>query len=184
MFSVGSVGTVDPRDINKVVFAGSIVQLGFGVGGLESSAARMAPAARTIAFPHVTATIRYGVPPEGLSGSVLGNLALKLRYRDGDGRVVATLIEVAVPPARPGEPGTVVESPLLQFDSSDPDFGGSWVGFRTHVAQLPIPSDLSEHVIDFDNNLYYIALSLTGPEFIIGYPPAVSAIEIVGRTSD
>jgi hypothetical protein len=178
---VGSVGTVDPRDISKVVFAGSIVQLGFGIGGLETAATSGAVAARVTLFPEVTATIRYAVPPEGVTGVALGELALLLRYRDGDGRVVATLTEVAVPPARPGEPTTVAETPLLQFDSADPSFGGSSQSFRTHVAQLPVPSDLSGHILDFGQNDYYIALSLTGPEVPFRQPPAVSEIGIVGR---
>jgi hypothetical protein len=183
MFSVGSVGAVDPRDVGKVVFAGSIAQLGFGIGGLEPLVAASA-AARVIALPEVTATIRYGVPPEGVIGKELRDVALQLRYRDGNGRVVATLIEVAVPAAAPGEPGNVAERALLQFDSADPSYGGSSGSFRTHAAQVPLSSGLASHVLDFDQNVYYISLTLTGPEVVIGHPPAVAAIEIVGRQLD
>jgi hypothetical protein len=127
----------------------------------------------------VTATIRYGVPPDGLGGVGLGALGLQLRYRAGDGQVVATLIEVAVPPGSPGEPTTVTETPLLEFDSTQ--FDAAQGGFLTHIATTGVDSPDARHVLEFGPNVYYIALSLTGPEFVLGHPPAVSSIEIVGR---
>ena len=160
MYSVGSVGTVDPGDASKVVFAGSVVQLGLGIGGIEPARANNPEA---IVRPSVTATIRYGVTPDS-DGAELGSLMLVLRYRPGDGRVFATLIEVPILLFDPNDPGIVTETALLQFDSAE--FAGS-AGFQTKLVGGPT-GPTPNHVLDFRNNVYYIALLLTRPEFVVG----------------
>lgn len=175
MYSVGSVGAVDPGDISKVVCGGSVIQLGRGIGGLEPPAAVSGPeaAAPAIGFPRVTATVRYSVPPD-VRGE-LGGLMLVLRYRSGDGHVAATLMEVATLLEVFDDPGSVTETPLLKFDSAEFDASNR---FQTKSVGGPTGPNPS-HVIDFSTNVYYVALSLTGPEFITGQPPAVSVIELV-----
>jgi hypothetical protein len=178
LFRAGSTGIVDPRDAAKVVFAGSIVQLGVGVSGLEE-VAKEAFAAHAPAFPQTSATIRYDVPPEGVDGRTVGDLALQLRYRDGDGRVVATLTEVAVGEGS-GQPGTVSERSLLTFDSASGNYGSASNNFRTHRSELGPGDPEAGHQIDFGSNVYYVVLVLSGPEGLVGQPPAMSSIAIVG----
>jgi hypothetical protein len=180
MFSVGSVGIVDPGDSGKVVCAGPIIQLGAGIGGLEPVVAE-APAAvaARVSVLQTAATIRYPVPVEEPAvSSVLGLIALQLRYRSGDGRAIATLMEVAVPPGGPGDSGTVSERPLLQFDSSTS--GAASVFFQTANAHLPRDSALYDYRLAFGPNVYYVSLTLTGPAFVAGQPPAVAAVELIG----
>ena len=86
METVGLFGTPDPGDASKVVFSGSVVQLGLGIG--TTAPVAEPSAARVIIFPTVTATLRYAVGSEGVDQESLNNLELLLRYRDGDGRVV------------------------------------------------------------------------------------------------
>src|SRR5262245_20791561 len=118
MFSTASVGTIDPQDVGKVVVAGPIVQLGYGIGGLEPPREGIASAAR-VSRPLTSATIRYHVPPEAPAyGSYLGAIGLQLLYRDGDGEVAATLMEVTVPDERSAPNPAVIERPLLQFESA------------------------------------------------------------------
>jgi hypothetical protein len=183
MFWVASTGVVNPADAHKIVCMGSIVQLGASIGGLESEAAVAPPAGGQAAapFPQTSATLRYNVPPEGLQLSEVGAWELMLRYRNGNGRVLATLMEVDVPEGGPGQPDTVVERPLIGFNSSDPGFGGASPFFRTH--RSGVPESPSTHTIDFGQHVYYISVTLSGPEVVVGVPPAVSSIQIVGITA-
>ena len=158
--SVGSVGTVDVADIGKVVFDGPIVQLGHGlappmVGGL----------ART--RPQVSATIRYGVTPEGFGPArIVAALELWPRFRQGDGRVVATLIEVNI--------NSGVETTLITFDSVPFGAGGP---ASFHVGQAA--SDGSQHELNFSHCAYYVSVSLSGPEGpALGTPPAVATLQL------
>ena len=96
---------------------------------------------------------------------------------------MATLIEVAVP-FGPEAPGYITETPLLRFDSQSPDFGGPSNNFRTQNTQVDTNSNQAQHQFNFDGNIYYIALTLSGPEFVLHYPPAVAAIEIIGRQNE
>jgi hypothetical protein len=68
----------------------------------------------------------------------------------------------------------VTETALLQFDSAH--FERS-AGFQTKLVGGPT-GPTPNHVLDFTNNVYYIAVLLTFPEFPSGIPPAVSAIQL------
>jgi hypothetical protein len=171
MYSAGSVGTVDPADAGKVVFAGSVAQLHGGrVGGTEPARANNP---EVIGGPEFSAAIRYDVTPE-YDGAELGALMLVLRYSPGDGRVVATLTEVPILLFDPHDPGTVTETALLQFDSAEFDASA---GFQTKLVGGPT-GPTPDHVLDFRNNVYYIAVLLTLREFPTGVPPSVSAIQL------
>jgi hypothetical protein len=171
MYSAGSVGTVDPADAGKVVFAGSVAQLSPGrVGGAEPAQANNP---EVILSPDFSATIRYEVTPDS-DGAELGALMLVLRYSPGNGRVFATLTEVPILLFDPHDPGTVTETALLQFDSDEFDRSA---GFQTKLIGGPT-GPTPNHVLDFRNNVYYIAVLLLLPEFPTGLPPAVSAIEL------
>ena len=105
--SAGSAGTVNIADIGKVVFANSVVQLqGIDLVFNQPTPLADLPAVQT------QAVIRYGVTPvEGvLNGQELG---LKLRYRDGSGRVVAVLIQVDI--------ASGTETRTATFDSEAPN---------------------------------------------------------------
>jgi hypothetical protein len=179
MFSVGSVGIVDPGDTGKVVCAGPVVQLGVGIGGLEPPVAGAGDAvAARVSVLQTAATIRYPVPAEEPAlSSVLGLIALQLRYRSGDGRVIATLMEVAVPPGGTGDPGTVSERTLLQIDSASL---AASAFFLTANAHLPRDSALYDYQLAFGPNVYYVTVTLTKPAIVIGQPPAVAALELIG----
>lgn len=158
--SAGSAGTVDVADISKVAFANSVVQLQ-GVDLVVNQTPELA------AFPAVQtqAVIRYGVTPVqwALTGVELG---LRLRYRDGSGRVVAVLIEVDI--------ATGIEKAATNFDSQAPGLTPS-NAFRV---SLPGPGT----VLDFTDHAYYVELTLTAssrPPIPILFPPKVSVIQLV-----
>jgi hypothetical protein len=179
MLTVASIGAINPQDISKVLIAGSVVQLGSDIVGVESAEADAAFAVHLPVLPPISATVRYDVAPEGVTGQ-LGGLVLQVRYRDGNGRVVATLIEVDRSNPGPEHPdsGTVREQALLQFDSANPDVGGPFTSFRTGVVSHAVFGDpLSSHEMDFGRNAYYIALTLSGPGLVVAaHPPAVSTL--------
>jgi len=183
VLTVASIGVINPQDITKVVVAGSVVQLGAGIVGVESAAADVALAVHLPAALPISATIRYDVPSEDVAGHKLGDLTLQIRYRDGDGRVVATLIEVdrANPVTEPPDPGTVREQALLQFDSANVSAPpGPFTSFRTRMVGLPVGDPLFDHVLDIDSNAYYIALTLSGPGVVVAvHPPAVSTLGLI-----
>ena len=173
--SVGSVGTVDLADTSKINFSGSVAQLGRSIGVVEPAPVATAALAGGVTRPKITATIRYGVTAFGLDGFALGDFNLRLRYRDGDGQVVATFIEEPIP-VGPTDPGTVVENSLIRFDSTSASFGGPSNVFRTHDAKAA--TGQFKHLISFTGNVYYVDLVMTAPAIQLGQAPAVSAIEI------
>jgi hypothetical protein len=179
MVTVASIGAINPPDISKVVIAGSVVQLGVGVGGVETEVAEAATPVHPI--PQLTsATLRYDVSPEGIDRNKLSGLGLQVRYRDGGGHVVATLIEVDVPAPRGADSGTVTERPLLTFDSAGGDFGGPFTSFVTKIEALDSGLPLGDHVMDFSSHAYYITLVLIGPAVAVAaHPPAVSSLGLI-----
>jgi len=158
--SAGSAGTVNIADIGKVVFANSVVQLqGIDLVITQPTPLAGLPAVRT------EAVVRYGVTPvEGaLNGQELG---LKLRYRDGSGRVVAALIQVDI--------ASGTETRTATFDSGAPGFT------RSNAFQVNGPG--LGTTLDFSNNAYYVELTLTGsahPPMPMLFPPKVSVIQLV-----
>jgi hypothetical protein len=167
MYYVGSAGTVDPGDIAKIVCADGVIQLGQGVQGIK-------PAAEEIPMPQTTVTIRYAVPP-GPDSPQLGDEMLVLRYRPGSGHIVAVLNEVPLLYADLADPGTVVETTLLEYDSAK--FKASNVFLTNSVGGPTYPNP--QHVLNFAENAYYISVSLTAPELVVGIPPAVAAVGLV-----
>jgi hypothetical protein len=176
MVTVASTGVINSPDTSKVVIVGSVVQLGVGIGGVEPEVAEAAIPVHPI--PQLTsATLRYDVAPEGIDGNQLGGLGLQVRYRDGSGHVVATLIEVDAPFPATADSGTVTERTLLQFDSASPAFGGPAASFRTRMATLATASPFFDHEMDFGSHAYYITLVLIGPAVAVAaHPPAVSTL--------
>src|SRR5262249_31809015 len=114
MLTVASIGAINPQDISNVVVAGSVVQLGPSIVGVESAETDAAVAVHLPALPPISATIRYDVASEGVAGHTLGQLTLQVRYLDGNGRVFATLIEVdrGNPVPEPPDSGTISEQAL------------------------------------------------------------------------
>jgi hypothetical protein len=167
--SVGSAGTVDVRDLGKVLFAKSVVQLGPGIAPPVLSTKATRTKAVKAAGTNVTATIRYGVTQEGFGGILeAGLVELNLRYRDGDGRVIASWIEVAI--------ATGVETTLIKWDSTSfglapsPNFQ---VRFATNTGIL------ARRRLNFRDNAYYVSLSLSALKgsVVLANPPAVSVIQ-------
>jgi hypothetical protein len=97
--TAGSAGTVDVADLTKVVFYGSVVQLGQAAPTIENSTP---DAEEQIVVDGVQeqAVIRYNVTPvDGLFPSAQSPApayTLTLRYRVGEGRIVAKLIQVGI----------------------------------------------------------------------------------------
>jgi hypothetical protein len=158
--SAGSAGTVDIADLGKVVFDKSIVQLqGFD---LVVGAANAAQPPVVSPFPVTRAVIRYGVTP--VEGVLLGGYALRLRYRDGAGQVVAHLIQVDI--------ASGTETPVASFDS----------GLFPRRNDFRVNTGGSSATLDFENNAYYVELTLTAahnPVTPVLFPPKVSVVQLV-----
>ncbi len=160
--SVGSVGVVDNASTGKVVFIGSIAQLGLGIigPGLPVSAP-MEERIRVIGLPTVSATIRYPVHEADLGDQPPGVWDLTVRYRDGNGSVIVQLIQVTL------EDGA--EAAVINFQSG--------VGynrsnnFHNQISQGTFGTN-------FENNAYYVAVTMTGPAIEIGIPPAIQLMQI------
>jgi hypothetical protein len=176
MFStVGSAGIVDPGSTAKVVFSNSTVQLATGDGVL-------APSRLT---PQASATIRFPISPADMPQVQVQEMQLNINYRLGNGRVEATLWEVAywLHPA-----GVVSEAALLKFTSDGDDAGiqtpNEFVSSaQPHDVVGPTTFPPGNHVCDSTKNAYYITLTLTqpGPERTtppVLVAPAVSAMWI------
>jgi hypothetical protein len=163
--SVGSVGVLNSSDAGKVLFTGSIAQLGIGVVGPQPSAAAHVEEPRIeermIGFPTVAATLRYPVQEVDLGDSGPGAWNLTVRYRDGNGSVVVQLMQVAL--------ATGVETLCVTLQSG--------VGRNRSNS---FHDELSQGTFrtDFRNNAYYVAVTLTGPAFEIGIPPAIQLMQI------
>ncbi len=95
------------------------------------------------------------------------NLTLRLRYRDGDGWIVARLVQVNLE--------TGAESQLVHFDSRGFDVYGN----EEFVVKSLGASYTGE--LDFVGNAYYVELTLSAlvsPIRPLPYPPAVSIIQL------
>lgn len=163
--SVGSVGVMNSSDASKVFFAGSIAQLGIGiVGPLPSPAAQIEEPRieeRLIGLPTTTATLRYQVQEADLGDSGPGVWNLTARYRDGNGNVVIQLMQVSL--------ATGVETLCVTLQSG--------VGYNR---SNNFHNEISQGTFrtDFRSNAYYVAVTLTGPAFEIGIPPAIQLMQI------
>jgi hypothetical protein len=162
---VGSAGVVNPPDLGKVIFNNSIVQL----VGLNGASQVNGPATEArIDGETVTATIRYGVVAvEGLYAGYYNparSFALALRYRSGQGYVVARFIQVTL--------NDGLESPLLTFDSRLVPPGNEFQQQYSNWQLVPV---------EFVTCAYYVELTLTGPGGVVVplYPPGVSALSLL-----
>jgi hypothetical protein len=158
--SVGSVGVMNNTDAGKVVFIGSIAQLGVGIGGATTGSVGPRIEER-IGLPTVTATLRYPVQGTDLGNQAPGVWNLTVRYRDGNGSVTVHIIQVA---ADTGEERAVA---TLQ----------SGVGFNRSNS---FHNEISQGTFgtDFERNTYYVAVVLTGPAIELGVPPAIQLMQI------
>jgi hypothetical protein len=177
--TVGSAGTVDVADLNGVVFSGSIVQLGLPEPTQIGPSTADAEERIVVDGTQEQAVIRYNVTPvDGLFPTAQSNPVgpvynLTLRYRVGEGRIVAKLIQVGI---LTGE-----ETTLINWDTASAIFlpeGNSW-----HTSDLGANSYVGS--LDFASNAYYIELTLSAVVGLIPlkYPPAVSVIQLRDETS-
>ena len=161
--SVGSVGAVNPADIGKIVIIDSVAQLGPGLGGVETAPASAAQHAERIRIPKESATLRYPVFQGDLGDNRPGAWKLRVRYRDGDGSVLVQLMEVVV--------STGIQTMRLELDSTQGYNPSNTFHVQDSIGSLP--------AIDFNNNVYYVVVTLTGPEFRVGIPPAIQAMQLL-----
>lgn len=160
--SVGSAGTVDLADLDKVVFDNSIVEL-IGITPVIFESRHLAISTAPI-LTHIRAVVRYGVTPVDGITNPNSQLAygLTLRYRDGAGQVTARLIQVEI--------ATGTETPLVNFERHS----GKTVFQVDHEFG-------SFGELDFVNNAYYVELTLAAaanPLRPLLFPPAVSVIQL------
>jgi hypothetical protein len=159
--SVGSTGVANSADLNKIVFIGSIAQLGVGIAGTAGSASARIEERIGIVVPTETATLRYPVREQDLGDQAPGVWDLTVRYRDGNGSVTVQLIEVALE--------TGIEKMVAIFQSG--------VGynrsnsFHNQLGQATFGTD-------FERNAYYVAVVLTAPSIELGVAPAIQLMQI------
>jgi hypothetical protein len=175
--TVGSVGVASSADQSKLLLFKSVVQLGPGTGvivarpsehvGVPVSSDPSGGPAFTRPGTFVSALIRYGVDVSR-DALVTGVGGMRIRYRDGDGFVIAQLWSVDF---HTGE-----ESVLLGFDSR---FNGTAKdSFQTKIS---LTKDGGPIVVSGVNVAFYIQLTLAvfhPVEVPVAFPPAVSAIEL------
>jgi hypothetical protein len=173
--TVGSAGTVDEADVNKVFFDRSIVQMGNVIGGNQPTASTSA----LIMQQTQSATIRYNVTPvEGLfavkppcftqTGTECPGIQLKLRYLASGSvaRVVANLIEVDL--------ATGAEVTRLSFDSRA---FASAIGYQVQSVAQCGPS-IPRHPFDFENKAYYVEAKLTTSAIVGGIAAGIQIIKV------
>lgn len=194
-FCPGSLGIADPGNVSKVVFEGAVARLASEVvapgGGISRTEVEAHATAAAPVGEQVSTTIRYPVP-DRFGQAELGLWAIIIRYRDGDGRVVAKLMETSIPQGLSNNTPSSSRA-LLTFDSAElgsdgfgPIFGPPEPYFRTHQRGLDDtdpPSPLWNYTPDPGANIYYLEVTLTGRLFGGPYPPAVAAIGIAGITT-
>jgi hypothetical protein len=175
--TVGSVGIASAADQSKLLLFNSIVQLGPGTGVIVGGAAEsegISTSSRP-SEPHlqvlgnvINAVIRYGVdvPRETLAGTA----AMRIRYRDGNGIVLARLVTVDF--------ASGAESTLIAFDSRS--FGAPKSTFQTRFAT---PAQGGPIVVPSENVAFYIEVTLSlferiGVPVLVAFPPAVAAMAL------
>jgi hypothetical protein len=162
--SVGSSGVANSSDLNKVVFIGSIAQLGVGIGGSIGGTAgsASAPIEERIGIPTERATLRYPVHEADLGDdAAAGVWDLTVRYRDGNGSVTVQLIQVSVQ--------TGMETGLVILESG--------VGYNRFNS---FHNEISQGTfgVYFERNAYYVAVTLAAPVIELGVAPAIQLMQI------
>jgi hypothetical protein len=159
--SVGSVGIANSADLNKVVFIGSIAHLGVGIGGSAGSASARIEEGIGIPIPTETATLRYPVHEVDLGDHTPGVWDLTARYRDGNGSVTVQLIQVAA--------DTGMETAVVTLQSGA-GFNRS-NSFHDEISQGTFGTN-------FEENAYYVAVTLAAPIIELGVAPGVQLMQI------
>jgi hypothetical protein len=168
--SVGSAGTVNPPDAGKVVLVGSLVQLG-AMGGVINPSEGTAVARTFGSGPETQAVIRYNVTAvDGIFGSTpVFSAYLGILCRRGSGQIAARLVQVSLPPTDTNV-SSVVETTLVQFQSGQPNAAA----FALEESQGSFGG-----VFDFENNAYYVELTLSASGNVVSEdPPAVAVLQI------
>ena len=169
--TVGSDGTVDERDTNKVFFDHSIVQMGHLPANQTTGKKRAAILPQT-----QTSVIRYNVTPvDGLfaptqqpcrPGRNCSGPQMTLRYlaAGNSARVVANLIEVDL--------GTGVETTRLTFDSRKFDLSDRYQVQGGSIGCDPLVR------FDFTRKAYYIEATLAGNALLANSAAGIQVIKI------
>jgi len=183
--TVGSAGTVDEADTDKVVFDHGNVSLKGVLSSTNTTQAAQSQdlagseqeAATNISIPQrtVKAVIRYNVTAvDGLFtdafGNQLGSYAMTVRFRDNGGRaqVLARLIEYDL--------ATSAETVRLSLDSNQ---FPAQNGFQTQGVNACFPN----WRFDFQNKGYYVEatlISVAPLDVVLTGDPAVGMIQISG----
>lgn len=111
--------------------------------------------------PKVTARIRYPVQQAGLGNQNKGVWQLNVRLRDGDGDVLIELIRVII--------ATGDEHKIFIMESG--------VGFNRSETFHNIKG-LAEFALDFNANVYYVVVTLSGVRNPLWTPPAVQLMKL------
>jgi hypothetical protein len=114
--------------------------------------------------PQISAVLRYPVSQADLTSFNRGVADIQVRYRDGAGTVLVNLIQVSLT--------TGEETALLGLDSRDYTPQNDFHVQFSPNTQFP--------GVDFQNNAYYVALTLTGPGGpVVTTQPAVHIMQIL-----
>ena len=177
--TVGSAGTVDEADVNKIEFNKSSVQLK-GSGPIVVQPILKAEAATEtrgtaatpeaiITLPSESAVVRYNVTPvDGLFtaspyGTGYNALGMTVRYLAIQGRVIVRLVEVDV--------FTGAEVERMKFDSSTQPAAN---GYVTRGIGFPLPN----WRFDFTQKAYYIEATLSRSSLVAGGSAGVAIVKL------
>ena len=169
--TIGSAGTVDETDVNKVFFDRAAVQMGRVLVVATGGSKR-----RGLVSTSQSAVIRYNVvPTDGLftrigqcnPGDDCPGIALRVRFLDTGAvaRVLVRLIEVDM--------ATGQETIRMTFDSNVPSIAPS------NNYQEKAKSECGRNWgFDFKKKAYYIEGTLTGSAISIGVASGIQAVKI------
>lgn len=152
---------VNTADISKVTFLGSVAQLGV-IGNIGTEPIETAhKLERRPIRPTQTATIRYPVQEPDLGDQRPGVWDMTVRYRDGDGQITISLMQVNL--------ATGTESLLVTLESGDGYNRSN--NFHDEISQ-------GTFGLTFSENVYYVVVTMTGPAEFISVPPAIQLMQI------
>lgn len=178
--TVGSAGTVDEADVNKIEFSKSFVQLKGsspiviqGVAKAEATTTESRDTKATseaiISLPTESAVVRYNVTPvDGLFtaspyGTGYNALGMTVRYLAVQGRVVVRLVEVDV--------YTGLEVERMKFDSATQPATN---GYVTRGVGYPLPN----WKFDFVQKAYYIETTLSRSSIVAGGSAGLAIVKL------
>ena len=165
--TVGSAGTLDKNDINKVFFDHSAVQAGIPLGGNQSPARNPA----LLPFQPESAVVRYNITPvDGLfplpvAAPNSSGVQMMLRYLAVRAQVIANLIEVDL--------DTGSETVRLAFDSNS---GTSHPSDDYHIDQAGLCQP--PWSFDFVKKAYYIEATLSHNPIAFGSAAGIQVIKV------